>query len=84
MVDELCKCFLSKVMTVLSSRDGISRRPNFGGPPRRPPLDLNLKTFFGVTRDLVETVGEENSLIRIISQMIAKCPIHYSGKREMA
>ena len=56
-------------MTVLSSRDGISRRPNFDRLGILFPKLKSLQTFFGITGDLVEWIGEEKRTIGIFLQM---------------
>ena len=40
------------------------------GLPRLFPLQLSLKTFFGVTRALVEQLGAEKPLIATFAQMV--------------
>ena len=61
--------FLSK-FSIFDMYERIS--PNFEASPWIFPLELNLISLCGVTRDLIESFGEKISLILIFSQIEPK------------
>ena len=48
----------------------LSDPPIFDGPPRVFPKFSSMTTFRGLSRDLLETFGEEKPLIGFFSQIL--------------
>ena len=62
-------------MSILSWGVKIFNTPNFNGPTNFVPVSWTCHIFFGVSRTLIEAVGEEKRLIEIILQIMTIIPL---------